>query len=96
VRLGNRALTPIFAALAGCAADPSASLDRGYSLSAREPFRFEVERQVLRDWGGSDSPKFNQVLEEELARRRLCRDGYAVRHEGMHDDVYRVSVRCRS
>jgi hypothetical protein len=92
----NRALTPIFAVLTGCAADPSAPLDKGYSLSAREPFHFEVDRELLREWGGFGSAKFNQVLEEELARRGLCRDGYALRNDGMHDRIFRVTVRCRS
>jgi hypothetical protein len=96
VRLGNRALTPIFAALAGCAADPSASVDKGYSLSAREPFHFEVDREVLREWGGAGSPKFNQVLEEELERLRICRNGYVLRQEGVRDGVFSVSGRCRS
>ena len=53
--------------------------DKGYSVSGKDPFRFEVSADLLREWGGYASPKFNQVLEEELERLRICRDGYALR-----------------
>ena len=70
--------------------------DKGYSVSGENPFRFEVDRQLLRDWGGSGSPKFNQVLEEELERLRICRNGYALRNEGVRDGVFSVTGRCKS
>lgn len=83
--------------LAACSAGQHKLQDKGYSLTGQDPsFRFEVDRQVLREWGGSGSPKFNQVLEEELERLRLCRNGYALRNDGVRDGVFRVTGRCKS
>jgi hypothetical protein len=82
--------------LAACGAAQPRLQDKGYSVSGENPFRFEVDRQLLRDWGGSASPKFNQVLEEELERLRICRNGYALRNEGVRDGVFSVTGRCKS
>jgi hypothetical protein len=83
--------------LAACSGGQPKLRDKGYSLTGQDPsFRFEVDRQVLRDWGGSGSPKFNQVLEEELERLGICRSGYALRNEGVRDGVFRVTGRCKS
>ena len=83
--------------LAACGATQRAPQDKGYSLTGQDPsFRFEVDRQLLREWGGSGSVKFNRVLEEELERLRLCRNGYTLRSENMREGVFSVTGRCRS
>jgi hypothetical protein len=82
--------------LAACSGTQPEVQGKGYSVSGHNPFRFEVDRQLLREWGGSGSPKFNQVLEEELERLRICRNGYALRQESVRDGVFSVSGRCKS
>ena len=83
--------------LAACGATQRVSQDKGYSLTGQDPsFRFEVDRQLLREWGGSGSVKFNQVLEAELERLRICRNGYTLRSEAVRDGVFSVIGRCRS
>ena len=87
-------LTLAFAA--ACSGARNEPQDKGYSISGRDPFRFLVDPDVLREWGGPGSPKFNQVLEEELKRLGICRHGYALRNEGTRDGVFSVSGRCKS
>jgi hypothetical protein len=70
--------------------------DKGYTISGSDPYRFLVDPDVLRQWGGPGSAKFNRMLEEELARRGFCRNGYALRNEGSRDGLYSVTVLCRS
>lgn len=82
--------------LTACAADQPVLQNKGYSVSGHNPFRFEVDRQLLREWGGPDSAKFNQILEEELERLNLCRSGYVLRQERVRDGVFSVSGRCKS
>ena len=85
--------------LSGCAADQAemrSFSEKGYSLSGRDPFVFEVDRQKLRDWGGANSPQFNRVLEEELERRKICRKGYTLRNAQERDGIVSVIGRCRS
>lgn len=84
--------------MSGCSidrAEQQAFHDKGYSVSGKDPFRFEVDPQLLRQWGGARSPKFNQVLEEELERKKICRSGYSLRHEQLHDGVFSVIGRCK-
>ena len=81
--------------LAGCAADAPSHAGKGYSVTGRDPFVFEVDRQKLRAWGGANSPEFNRVLEEELQRRRICREGYTLRNEQLREDTFSVMGRCR-
>ena len=81
---------------AGCAATAPALPDKGYSVSGKDPFRFEVAPDLLREWGGYGSLKFNQVLEAELERLRICRDGYALRNDGTRDGVFTATGRCKS
>jgi hypothetical protein len=82
--------------LAACGGAQHASPGKGYSVRGQDPFRFEVERDLLREWGGAGSAKFNQVLEEELERLRICRNGYVLRNEDMREGLYSVTGRCRS
>jgi len=70
--------------------------NKGYGVTGQDPFRFEVQPVLLRQWGGYGSPKFNQVLDEELERLRICRNGYILRNEGSHDGWFSVTGRCRS
>jgi len=70
--------------------------EKGYSVSGQNPFRFEVAADLLREWGGYGSPKFNQVLDEELERLRICRNGYALRNDGTRERVFTATGRCRS
>jgi hypothetical protein len=95
-----RKSAPLFTAFllaAACSAGQPRLQDKGYSVTGQDPsFRFEVERQLLRDWGGPGSAKFNQVLEEELERLRLCRNGYALRNEGVREGLFSVTGRCKS
>lgn len=79
----------------GCSGTGTAFPDKGYSVSGQNPFRFEVSANLLREWGGYGSVRFNQVLEEELERLRICRNGYVLRNEGTRDDVFSVTGRCR-
>ena len=86
----------LFAAiLCACAGANRLPHAKGYSVTGSDPFVFEVERGVLREWGGANSARFNEVLEEELERLRICRSGYVLRNEGTRDDVFRVTGRCR-
>jgi hypothetical protein len=96
VKPENRALTAIVLLLGACAGAQPSMEGKGYSVSGHNPFRFEVERELLREWGGSGSPKFHQVLEEELERLRICRTGYVLRKESVREGVYSVSGRCKS
>lgn len=82
--------------LSGCAANAPAQPDKGYSLTGRDPFRFEVDRQKLMEWGGPKSPRFNRVLDEELARRNICRQGYTLRNEQLNEETFSVIGRCGS
>jgi hypothetical protein len=82
--------------LSGCAADPTAYANKGYSVTGKDPFRFEVDPQLLREWGGPGSAKFNQVLDQELERQQICRNGYSLRNEHLRDGVFSVSGRCKS
>ena len=91
-----RAVIFLALALVACGGTQPRLQGKGYSVSGQDPFRFEVERELLREWGGADSAKFNQVLEQELERLRICRNGYALREEGVRDGVFSVSGRCRS
>jgi hypothetical protein len=79
----------------GCGGSGTALPDKGYTVSGQNPFRFEVSANLLREWGGYGSVRFNQVLEEELERLRICRNGYVLRNEGTRDDVFSVTGRCR-
>jgi hypothetical protein len=82
--------------LAACGGTQRISQEKSYNLTGQDAsFRFEVDRQLLREWGGSGSAKFNQVLEEELERLRICRNGYALRNEGVREGVFSVTGRCR-
>ncbi len=83
----------------GCAAqqtDMRSFLEKGYSVTGRDPFRFEVDPQKLREWGGPGSREFNRVLDEELERQKICRKGYTLRNEHLRDGVFTVVGRCRS
>jgi hypothetical protein len=40
--------------------------------------------------------QFQRVLEEELERKRICRNGYALRNESLRDSVFSVQGRCKS
>lgn len=85
--------------LPGCVIDRAAQTEfaeKGYSVSGKNPFRFEVDQQVLRQWGGAGSPKFNQVLEEELERKKICRNGYSLRNEHVRDGQFSILGRCKS
>jgi hypothetical protein len=92
-------LYPLFvpALLVAACSTPHPELQgKGYAVTGQDPFRFEVEPELLRQWGGYGSPKFNQVLDEELERLRICRNGYVLRNEGTRDRVFSVTGRCRS
>jgi hypothetical protein len=92
-------LCPLFAPallLAACGTPHPEIQNKGYAVVGQDPFRFEVEPELLRQWGGYGSPKFNQVLDEELERLRICRNGYVLRNEGTRDRVFSVTGRCRS
>jgi hypothetical protein len=93
MKLAQRILP--FVLTASCTSSPALP-EKGYSVSGRDPFRFEVAPDLLREWGGYASPKFNQVLEEELERLRICRNGYALRNDGTRDRVFTATGRCRS
>ena len=82
--------------VAACGGTPHVREGKGYGVTGQDPFRFEVERDLLREWGGAGSAKFNQVLEEELERLRICRNGYVLRNEGVRDGLFSVTGRCRS
>jgi hypothetical protein len=69
--------------------------EKGYSVSGQNPFRFDVSPSLLREWGGYGSARFNQVLEQELERLRICRGGYVLRNEATRDDLFSVTGRCR-
>jgi hypothetical protein len=89
-------LTSAIALAAACASTEPGSQRKGYGVSGQDPFRFEVERELLREWGGPESPRFNQVLEDELERLRLCRNGYVLRNEGVREGIFRATGRCKS
>jgi len=85
------------ALLAGACSTPHPELqNKGYAVVGQDPFRFEVEPELLRQWGGYGSPKFNQVLDEELERLRICRNGYVLRNDGTRDGLFSVTGQCRS
>jgi hypothetical protein len=86
------------ALLQGCAGERPviAPPEKGYGLSGRDPFRFEVDAELLRRWGGAGSEQFNRTLEEELERQQICRGGYALRNAQLRDGVYTVTGRCKS
>jgi hypothetical protein len=84
-----------FVLTASCTSSPTLP-EKGYSVSGRDPFHFEVAADLLREWGGYASPRFNQVLEEELERLRICRNGYALRNDGTRDRIFTATGRCRS
>lgn len=86
----------LIALLAAACAAPQAREGKGYSVTGQDPFRFEVERELLREWGGAGSATFNRVLEEELERLRICRNGYVLRNDGVRGGVYTVTGRCKS
>lgn len=86
----------VAAFVAACGGAPQVHHAKRYELTGQNPFRFEVERELLREWGGPDSARFNQVLEEELERLRICRNGYVLRNDGVRDGVYSVTGRCKS
>jgi hypothetical protein len=88
----------VFAALlvAACSTAHPDLQGRSYGVTGQDPFRFEVQPELLRQWGGYGSPKFNEVLEEELERLRICRNGYILRNEGTRDGWFSVTGRCRS
>lgn len=81
---------------ASCGGTATVRDAKGYSVTGQDPFRFEVERDLLREWGGSGSATFNRVLEEELERLRICRNGYVLRNDGMREGIYTVTGRCKS
>jgi hypothetical protein len=90
-------LTLLALVAAACSSGPQQPpSEKGYAIVGQDPFRFEVERELLREWGGAGSARFNQVLESELERLQICRNGYVLRNEGVRDGVYRVTGRCRS
>jgi hypothetical protein len=70
--------------------------NKGYAVTGQDPFRFEVEPELLRKWGGYGSPQFNQMLDQELERLRICRNGYVLRNEGTRERVFSVTGHCRS
>lgn len=81
--------------LCACAGASPVHQVTGYRVTGSDPFVFEVERSLLREWGGANSARFNQVLEEELERLRICRSGYVLRNEGIRDELFRATGRCR-
>jgi hypothetical protein len=81
---------------AACSTPHPEAHGKRFAVSGQDPFRFEVEPELLRQWGGYGSPKFNQALEEELERLRICRNGYILRNEGTRDGWFSVTGRCRS
>ena len=91
-----KALAFLIVFLAAACASQTVREGKGYSVTGQDPFRFEVERDLLREWGGSGSARFNQVLEEELERLRICRNGYVLRNDDVRDGVYSVTGRCKN
>jgi hypothetical protein len=92
-------LLALVAVLPGCMIDRAAEAsfrEKGYGVYGKDPFRFEVEPQLLREWGGPRSAQFQRVLEEELERKRICRNGYALRNESLREGVFTVQGRCKS
>jgi len=92
-------LLALVAVLSGCMIDRAAEVsfrDKGYGVYGKDPFRFEVEPQLLREWGGPRSEQFQRVLEEELERKRICRSGYTLRNESQREGVFTVQGRCKS
>ncbi len=90
-------LTILALVAAGCSAGPQQPRsEKGYAVIGHDPFRFEVQRELLREWGGAGSTQFNQALESELERLRICRNGYVLRNEGVREGIYRVTGRCKS
>jgi hypothetical protein len=81
---------------AACSAPQTAPPDKGYGVRGQDPFRFEVAPPLLHEWGGYGSPRFNQVLEDELERLKICRNGYTLRNEGVREGIFSVVGRCRS
>ena len=94
-RLGFVFLVLVNAGCSGTAPLSAPLPEKGYGVSGQNPFRFDVSPSLLRDWGGYGSARFNQVLEQELERLRICRNGYVLRNEGLRDDVFSVIGRCR-
>lgn len=87
----------LLALLAGACSTPHPELqNKRYAVVGQDPFRFEVDAELLRQWGGYGSPKFNQALEEELERLRVCRNGYVLRNDATRDGVFSVTGHCRS
>ena len=89
----------LVAVLPGCMIDRAAEAsygEKGYGVYGRDPFRFEVEPQLLRQWGGPRSEQFQRVLEEELERKRICRNGYTLRNESQREGFFSVQGRCKS
>jgi len=87
----------LLALLAGACSTPHPELQsKGYAVVGQDPFRFEVDAELLRKWGGYGSPKFNQVLDEELERLGVCRNGYVLRNDTTRERVFSVTGRCRS
>ena len=82
--------------VAACSTPHPELHDKRYAVVGQDPFRFEVESELLRQWGGYGSPKFNQMLEEELERLRVCRNGYVLRNDSTRDGVFSVTGHCRS
>ena len=95
-----RALLLVLAlSVSGCMIDRAAEAsfrEKGYGVYGKDPFRFEVEPQLLREWGGPRSEQFQRVLEEELERKRICRNGYTLRNESQREGFFSVQGRCKS
>lgn len=90
------AIVAAFLLAGACSASRPGLQDKGYLVSGQDPFRFEVAPQLLREWGGYGSAKFSQVLEEELERLRICRNGYVLRNEATREGLFSVTGRCKS
>jgi len=67
----------------------------GYELSGgpRE-FRFTVELELLREWGGDASPIFKRRLELELYFKGFCPERYRLGQPGREGERYVVSGMC--
>lgn len=82
--------------LSGCALDRL--FDTGGSSVtplADGYFLVELDPDRLKELGGASSSGLRVYLDQELATKELCKNGYIVLYEGFGRGYYNVKGRCR-
>ena len=79
----------------GCMLNPEIFGTYGARPLADSQFVIEIEPNQLKELGGPSSSGLRAHVDQELAKKGLCKSGYTILDEGTGRGYYYVKGRCR-